>query len=105
MRRCPWFCPYYHHPDRRQPQERQRVIREVLEILCQAPAAVEPRECPFDNPSARENLEALRLVGPLDDLDRKLRHRSRHGILEFGALITAVREQLGQKWEFPEQRG
>jgi hypothetical protein len=97
--------PSEHHPDRHQPGERQRVMRQVLEILCQPPASIEPREGPFDNPSTRQDLEALRLIRALDDLNRKLWHRRRDGVMEPGTLIATIREHPAQKREFPQQRG
>ena len=80
-------------------------MREVLEILGQAPASVEPRQGPLDHPSTRQNLESLRMIGALYDLDGKLRHRQRNGVSELGTLVASIREQLGQKGIFPEQRG
>ena len=41
-----------------------------LEILRQSTTATEPCESSFDDPSARQNFEALRGVGAFDDFDR-----------------------------------
>lgn len=79
-------------------------MREVFEILGQAPAPVEPGQGSFDDPSSWKQLEALCLVGPLDDLDRKLWHRRRGGVTELCPLIAGVGEELGQKGIFPKQR-
>jgi len=46
---------------------------QILEILAQAAAAVEPSERPFDDPSAWQHLEPARRIGSLDDLDVELR--------------------------------
>ena len=80
-------------------------MREVLEILGQPPASTKPREGPFDNPSTRKNLEAFGLIRTPDDLHGKLRHRRCRGVVEFGPLITTVREHFAQKGKFSEQRG
>lgn len=79
-------------------------MREIFKILGQTPASVEPCEGSFDNPSTRKNLEPLRLVRTLDDLDRKLWHRCRRTVTKLCTLIASVHEQLGQKGIFPEQR-
>jgi hypothetical protein len=48
------------HPLNRGPVDHRFAILEVvLEILTQAPAAAEPRDCPFHNPSAREDDKTL----------------------------------------------
>lgn len=80
-------------------------MREVLEILGQPPASVEPSQGPFDDPPSWENLETLRMIRTLDDLNRELRHRPRGGVTKLGPLIARVREKLGQKGIFPEQGG
>ena len=41
-----------------------------LEVLGQPSASTEPCECPFYDPSARQDFKSLRLVGTLDDFER-----------------------------------
>ena len=41
-----------------------------LPVLCQTTAATEPCEGVLDNPSARQQLEALGGIGTFDDLQR-----------------------------------
>lgn len=78
---------------------------EVLKVLCQAPASIEPGERPFDHPSPRQHLEALRVVRSLDDVDGKLRHHLCDSLAELCALIACVGKQLDQEWILPEQTG
>ena len=42
---------------------------ESLDISRQPSIGGQPGECPFDDPSLWENLEAFGLIGSLDDLD------------------------------------
>lgn len=39
----------------RRGDECERMPREILEVFCQAPTAIEPRNRPFDNPPRRRN--------------------------------------------------
>jgi hypothetical protein len=41
----------------------------LLEVLGEAAISVEPRQRPLDDPTAREDNEALGRIGPFDDLD------------------------------------
>ena len=64
-----------------------------LPVLCQTAAAPEPGEGAFDHPSAREDLEALRRVGALDDLQRPVADPV-EGAAQFRPGIAAVREDM-----------
>ncbi len=66
-----------------------------FEVLGQAPVAVEPSQGTFDHPAARDDFEALRGVGPLDDLQRPSAEPPQR-VLEFRAAIGTVGEDMAQ---------
>ena len=67
----------------------------ALPVLCEAPASSEPCECPLDDPSSWQDLEALGGIGALDDLDRPVADPGeRRGELVAG--VGAVGEQMAQ---------
>ena len=45
------------------------------------------------------------MVGALDDFEVDPAQDVRHGLLEFGSLITAIGIELEQEWEHAEQGG
>ena len=75
----------------------------VFPITSQAPAPVEPRDCPFNNPALGFNGEALGLLALLDDFDRQARHRLGGTGMEDRSRIGGIGEQLAQEGELPEQ--
>ena len=74
-----------------------------LEIACQTAIAADPRERAFDDPAFGQDDESFGLVGSLDDLDVDPAQDSRHGLLEFGSLITAIGIELQQERKHAEQ--
>ena len=60
-----------HQPDRRKLDECEGVTVEVLEILGQSSAAVEPSKRPLHDPASWQDLEACDAVGSLDDFNRE----------------------------------
>ena len=76
---------------------------EVLPVFCEPPAAAEPSKGSFNNPSARQDLEALRMVGPLHDFGRQKRQSFLLHGAELPSLIAAVRKELLQKWKHAKQ--
>src|SRR5438105_15076581 len=76
-----------HQPDRCEAQERQRLAIEVLPVLRQSSAAVEPGNGAFDNPTFRQHRKALRAIGALDDLYIGLAYGALDGGLELRPLI------------------
>ena len=66
-----------------------------FEILCQPATATEPCESAFDDPSARQNFEALRRVGALDNFDRPFAHAFQRPA-QFLPGIAAVGEDMAQ---------
>ena len=69
-----------------------------FEVLGQAAVAVEPGQGTFDHPAARYHFEALRGIGPLDDLQGPLTQPSQR-VLEFRSGIGAVGEDMAQPRE------
>ena len=102
-RLCRIAKPSQHEPDRCQTDERHGVARQVLEILGQTTAPVQPSQCPFNHPASRKHLEAARLIRARHDLDGKLWQGFRHGPSELGPLIGPVGKQLAQKRKQAEQ--
>jgi len=85
-------------------QESQRLSIEIFPILGQSAAAAKPRQCSFNNPTLRKNLEAFHRIRALDDF----RHQAWQGFLlrlaKFWSLVAAIGEQFLKKWKFPKQR-
>jgi hypothetical protein len=75
----------------------------VFPITSQAPASVEPRDRPLDDPALGFNDEALGLLASLDDLHRQARHRLGGAGMEDRSRIGTVGEQLAQEGELSEQ--
>lgn len=61
----------------------------LLEVLGKSAISVEPGDCPFDNPPAGQDFEALDLVGAFDDCDHPATQRLQ-GILQFLASINLL---------------
>ena len=83
-----------HETDGRQAYERHRHGGEVLEILGEAAASIEPCEGSLDNPSARQYLKSRGGVGSLHNRDGKPRQCLRQRVTEFRTLISTVGEQF-----------
>src|ERR1700756_49124 len=81
----------------------QRLAVEVFPILCEASAAVEPRNRPFDDPTAWKHHKSFGVIGALDDFSFEMGEDFRQGLLEFLSLIAAVGKQLFQERIHPEQ--
>lgn len=94
-----------HQANRRQVNECHRVAGQVLPVLGQPAAAIEPRECPFDDPSPGENLKPLSLIRALHDLDRNLRQQLCQSSAELRPLVSGISEQFRQEREQPKQAG
>jgi hypothetical protein len=69
-----------------------------LEVLGEAAIAVEPGEGPFDDPAARQEFEAGRVLRSLDDLNRPLAELGKCS-LKLWAGISAVSEEVAQPRE------
>jgi hypothetical protein len=66
----------------------------MFEILGEPAGAVQPSESPLDHPSARQQDEALGLVGALDNFQRELAGFLQRA-LKFRPAIAAVRCPAG----------
>jgi hypothetical protein len=86
-----------HEADGRKAQKHEGAEVAVFPILGQSSAAVQPRNCPFNNPTLGQFHEPLDLIGSLDDLDFKTRHYFAKRISENRSLIGAIGEQLLEK--------
>ena len=84
-------------------QERQRLAIEVLPVLREPSATVEPRNGTFDNPTAWENDKTFGVIRALDDFSFEVRQNFRQGLLEFQPLIATVGKQLFQERIHPEK--
>jgi hypothetical protein len=63
--------------------------------LSHARVSIEPREGSLNNPSPREELEAGRVSGALDDLNRPVAEFGK-GITQVGAIVDTVSEEVAQ---------
>ena len=66
-----------------------------FEILCQPATATEPCESAFDDPSARQNFEALRRVGTFDDFYRPFAD-ARQSLAQFISSIATIGKDMAQ---------
>src|SRR3981081_4316849 len=76
---------------------------EVLPILGQPAAALEPGDSALEDPGLGEDDEAVGLIGAFDDFDVEPMQRPSRGVLELRPLITAIGIELEQEWEPAEQ--
>jgi Uncharacterised protein family (UPF0149) len=88
---CPWCQGFY------------AAIR--LRVSAWAPllAAVEPRNRPFDDPTAWKYYKSFGVIGALDDFSFEIGEDFRQGLLEFRSLKAAVGKQPFQERIHPEQ--
>ena len=84
-------------------QEGQGLARQAFPILGQTATPVEPRDRALDDPSLGQKLEALGLIGPLDDLDFDGTAGATQPSLENFALVPAIGIELEKKRIEPEQ--
>ena len=80
-------------------------MTEIFEVLGEAPAAIEPGQSAFNDPTHRQDDEATRLVRSLHDLDGELRQDLCHRHGELRSLVAGISEQLLQERVHPEQSG
>src|SRR6266478_9982053 len=84
-------------------QERERCAIEVLPILGESAAAVEPRQRALNNPALGQHHESLGLIRALDDLRSQVRQDFLERVVELPPLIAGVSEQCLQERIHPEQ--
>lgn len=70
----------------------------LFEVLGEAAVAIEPCQGSFDDPSAKQDFEALCDIGSLDDFDGPLADLGQR-ILELVTSITTVGEEMAQPGE------
>ena len=85
-------------------QECERLAIEIFPVLGEPSAASEPCEGAFDHPSSRENFEAFRPIGALDDFGCQMRQGLSLAGAELLSPITCIGEKYLQKWIQAEQR-
>jgi hypothetical protein len=87
--------PAQHEADGGEEDEGDGAVREVLEILGEAPTAIEPGDGALDDPALGQELEA-RTIAAFDDLELPVRDGA-EDLFELGALIGAVADDLLKK--------
>ena len=87
----------------RELDEGERVAVEVLPVLGQSAAAVEPGDGAFDHPTPGLDDEALHPIGSLDDLGLEIGQDAGQGAVKDRPLIGAVGEQFPEKGKQTEQ--
>ena len=92
-----------HESNGRELDEGERVAVEVLPVLGQSAAAVEPGDGAFDHPTPGLDDEALHPIGSLDDLGLEIGQDAGQGAVKDRALIGAVGEQFPKKGKQTEQ--
>ena len=110
IRVCPetsyWIAQLSEHEaDRGEAQEGEALAVEVLPILGEPAAAIEPCDGALDDPSLGQDRKSFDVVGALDDLGFEIRQHARQAVVEGGSLIGRVGKELGQDWMQPEHRG
>ena len=87
--------PAQHEADGSEDDEGDGAASEVLEILGEPPAAIEPGDGALDDPALRQQLEAC-TIAALDDLELPVRYGV-EDLFELGALIGPVADDLLKK--------
>ena len=92
-----------HESNGRELDEGERVAVEVLPVLGQSAAAVEPGDGAFDHPTPGLDDEALHPIGSLDDLGLEIGQDAGQGAVKDRPLIGAAGEQFPEKGKQTEQ--
>ena len=92
-----------HESNGRELDEGERVAVEVLPVLGQSAAAVEPGDGAFDHPTPGLDDEALHPIGSLDDLGLEIGQDAGQDAVKDRPLIGAVGEQFPEKGKQTEQ--
>ena len=95
-----WPCQAFEHEsDHGEADECRDTCRVTFEVARQTAIAADPCECPLDDPSLRQDDEAVK-VGAFDDGDLPVAgggNRPGH----FWSLISGVGEYLFDEWKAP----
>src|SRR4051812_12428743 len=97
--------PSQHEADRGKAEEGERLAVEVLPILGQSTAAVQPRDGAFDNPALRENDKPFRLIRALHDFKVHAPQDLLDRTSELRSLVSAIGVELHQKRIAREEHG
>src|SRR4051794_29802410 len=94
---CGIAKPSQHEADRGKAEEGERLAVEVLPILGQSTAAVQPSYGAFDNPALRENDKPFRLIRALHDFKVHALQDLFDRTSELRSLVSAIGVELQQK--------
>jgi hypothetical protein len=86
-----------HEPNGCEAQECEPLSIEILPILGESSAAIEPGDGAFDDPALGQHRKSFNLIGALDDFGFEVRQDFREGGGEFRPLIAGVGKQLFQE--------
>ena len=93
-----------HEADRGEAEENEGAEVEIVPVLGQSAATVQPGDRSFHDPSLGQDDEALGGVGAFDDFGFEVRQYRCERVMKFRPLVAVVAEQLLQEWEHSEQR-
>src|SRR3954451_8131320 len=102
---CGIAKPSQHEADRGKAEEGERLAVEVLPILSQPTAAVQPSYGAFDNPALRENDKPFRLIRALHDFKVHAPQDLFDRTSELRSLVSAIGVELQQKRIAREEHG
>src|SRR3954469_3143941 len=97
--------PSQHEADRGKAEEGERLAVEVLPILGQSTAAVQPSYGAFDNPALREDDKPFRLIRALHDFKVHAPQDLFDRTSELRSLVSAIGVELHQKRIAREEHG
>src|SRR5712671_3918224 len=92
-----------HEADGGEAQERERLSVEILPILGEPSAAIEPRNGALDDPAFWQDDKSADLIGTFDDFNVEMRQNLCKRFRKFRSSISVVGEQRLQKGKHPEQ--
>ena len=92
-----------HESNGRELDEGERVAVEVLPVLGQSAAAVEPGDGAFDHPTPGLDDEALHPIGSLDDLGLEIGQDAGQGAVKDRPLIGASANNFPRKGNRPNK--
>ncbi len=94
-----------HRPDGREAEESERVVVEVLPVLGEPAASIEPADGSLDEPALRLADEAFGAVATFDDLDLEMWQCVGDAVVENPPSIGTFGEHPAQERELSEQGG
>src|SRR3954468_8582237 len=97
--------PSQYEADRGKAEEGERLAGEVLPILGQSTAAVQPSYGAFDNPALREDDKPFRLIRALHDFKVHAPQDLLDRTSELRSLVSAIGVELHQKRIAREEHG